>query len=596
MTLEIFWMLFLLVATLVVFAFELFAIEVTALALLAILLASGVIDLDQAVSGFNNKAMLTIGALFVLSHSLVKTGILEIGANHLATLAARRKWLGVGVFLTIAGLLSGFLNNTAVVAIFIPLAISLCRRLKLSASQVLIPLSYISIMGGMLTLIGTSTNLLVSSLAEEAGQPALGMFEFTALGAIFLVLGLVYTLLFARRLLPERADASSLTGSYGMKAFLTEVKIKEDSPLVGVTCAEARIREEYDITVLSIIRGERTLTYRVGEEKLRAEDLLIIDGAMENALRLRNDQKVALLSDIKLSDRELSAQGLVTVEGLVAANGALVGKTLKDIDFRRKFDTLVLAIRRAGTTLHGRVGRTALRALDTLLIVGTQERVKQLRGSDDILILGELDLALHKGRLWWMPLLLLPVIIALAALGVADILKGSLLGVILLLVLGVVATQEAYRVINWSVLFLIAAFVPVGQAMASTGTAQFIASRILSVSDYVSADYQAHAVLVLIYLVTSLMTQMVSNNAAAIIMTPISLEVAQTLDVNALPFLVTICFAASAEFMTPMGYQTNMMVYGPGNYRFLDYTRFGAPLNIACWLLAGYLIPMIWPF
>lgn len=596
MTLEVLWMLGLVALTLTLFVLEWFPIEVTALALLGILLLTGTMSLDLAISGFSNKAVLTIGSLFVLSHGLFKTGLLEIAADYLGRKVGQRSWLGIGIFLTVASVLSGFLNNTAVVALFIPLAISLCRRFQISPSQVLIPLSYLSILGGMLTLIGTSTNLLVSALGEAAGLAPLGMFEVTRLGILTLAFGLLYVLLLAPRLLPPRVDVSSLTGKYEMKPYLTELRVTSDSALAGKSVQEAQIAERYDVSLLSIIRKGRRLYEDLNREPLQPGDVLIVQGKMDDVVALRNDLKVALLSDIKLSDPELSGEGQIIVEGLVPPNSSLVGRTLKEIDFRRHFGAFVMAIRRHGSTLHSRLARIPLKGSDALLMTLPKARLPELRRSEEILVLSELELSLHRHRFWWVPVVLLPLIVLLAALGVADILQGALLGCILLLILGVVKPQEAYQAIDWPVIFLIAAFVPVGEAMVRTGTAEFLASLLLSLSGGFPEGLRPQATLALIYLLTSLMTQMVSNNAAAIIITPVSLSLAAGLGLDPRPFLIAVCFAASAEFMTPMGYQTNMMVYAPGGYRFLDYTRFGAPLNLGCWLLASTLIPTFWPF
>jgi di/tricarboxylate transporter len=589
-------MLGLLAATLVVFALEILSIEVTAMVMLVVLVAVGFVEPSEAVAGLSNKAVVTIGALFVLSRALVKTGALEFGAFYLSHRFGRRKWLAVAVFLGVEGLLSGFLNNTAVVAVFIPLAMSLCRRLEISPSKVMLPLSYISILGGCLTVIGTSTNLLVSALAEANGHAPLGMFEFTHLGAIFLVLGLGYTLAVGWRTLPIRVNPASLTTTYNLASYLMELQIPADSKLIDKTCRDLRMRERYGITVLSILRGERRLVTGLALEPLQSGDVLIVEGSLEDVLRLRNDQRVDILPGITLDDRAFTEQGQVVVEGLVPLNSKLVGKTVKESNFRRNFGAFVLAIRRHGETIYSRLAETPLQASDTLLMIATEERFRQFLDSEDIQVISEVETAFRRQRLWWLPLVLLPTIVVMEVLDVMDLLLGSLLSVVLLLVLGVMPTREAYRSVEWSVIFLIAAFVPVGDAMIRTGTAEFMASAIQRLASLFPAGWEAFAVLSLVYLITSLTTQMVSNNAAAIILTPVVLAVAGTMGLDARPFLIAICFAASAEFMTPMGYQTNMMVYGPGGYRFLDYVRFGAPLNLTLWVLSSLLIPYFWPF
>jgi len=595
-TFEIGLMLFLVALAFAAFVREVFPIEVTALGLLGILLAAGLVTPEQAFSGFSNKAVIAIGALFMLSRALTKTGMLEWLASTLESRVGERSWLGIGLLLALVAVLSGFLNNTAVVAIFIPLAIQLCGRFGVSPSRVLIPLSYAAIFGGTLTLIGTSTNLLVGSIVEESGMAPLRMFEFSKLGVVFLAIGLAYILLFARRLLPERVKADTLTGKYRMGPYLTEVRVPKDSELVGRTCRQARLNQTYRVTVLAIVRGKNRHIQQAGSLPLAAGDLLIVQGTVEDLLDLRNKEGLELLPDVKLSDEDLRSGGLEMAEGLVSPTSALIGQTLAQVDFRGRFGGFVLAVRRVGVTLRKRISKVRFQFADSLLILIPRSKLEDLRRSDDVMIVSELSSHLWRGRFWWLVLILVPVAVALAAFNLLQIAAGAGLAVIVLLMLKVLTPQEGYRSVDWSVIFMIAAFVPVGQAFVTTGTAEFLASWVLRAGAVFPPELASHALLSLVYVVTSLLTQMVSNNAAAIILTPIAISIATSMGLDPRPFVMAVCFAASAEFMTPMGYQTNLMVYGPGAYRFLDYTRFGAPLNLVFWILATLLIPKIWPF
>lgn len=597
MTFEIAFMLGLIVVALVVFSLEIFPIEVTAVALLGVLLVTGTLTLEQAISGFSNKAVITIAAMFLLSHALVKTGILEVAADRLSRQVGTRKWLGMSIFLGVAGILSGFLNNTAVVAVFIPLAISLCRRFHLSPSKALIPLSFASMAGGTLTLVGTSTNLIVSSVAEKAGQPSFGMFEFFPLGILLLGAGLIYVCLLSPRLLPSRSTPVSLAGNYHMGAYLTEVRVREKSKLSGRTCLEVGMNEHYDITVLSILRGDQQVSQNIRNERLGADDILIVRGTIDNIFRLRRELGLALLSDIKLNDRELAREGQLMAEGLVTRTSSLIGKTLREVDFRQHYRTFVLAIRRHGDILRNKIAYIPLRFSDTLLMLASPDRLDDLRRSEDLIIISEVDLHIRRGRLWWLVLVLIPVMVALAALGVMEIPKGAFLAVVLLLFLSILSPQEAYRSIDWSVVVLIASLIPVGEAMIETGTAGYLADQILFVvSFFEGSDLAPYVGVALIYLVTCLLTQVVSNAATAVLMPPVALSLAAALGVDPRPFLMATCFAASSAFLTPMGYQTNLMVYAPGNYHFLDYTRFGGPLSLLFWAMATVFIPRFWPF
>jgi di/tricarboxylate transporter len=587
-------------AGLVLFVKEVLPIEVTALAILAVLVVSGILTAEEAVAGFSNKAAVAIGGLFVLSHALMKTGVLEVAADRLSDKTRGRPWLGIGILLAAVGLCSGFLNNTAMVAISIPLVMKLCRRLEMSPSKVLIPLSYASIFGGTLTLIGTSTNLLVSAVVEQSGAESFGVFEFTGMGLVFLAVGLTYLLIFARPLLPERASVDSATEKYRMKGYLTEIIIDEKSKLVGMTLRDANVNERYQVTALELIhegeKGEERYVERLGTVPLVPGDRLIVQGTVEDILRLRTELGVSLLADEKLTDEKLVTGGQMMIEAWVTANSRMIGRTVKELDFHRRFGGFVMAIRRVGAMLRSKVAHVQLRLSDSLLILIPGDRLEELRRSDDLAILTEQEFTLHRERFWWLVFLVLPLVVLAAAFDVLEISVGALVGAVVLLVFRVLTPPAAYRAVDWSVVFMIAAFVPVGLAFVKTGTADLIAAGLLKVTSLAPEGLAPWVALSMVYLGTSLLTQMVSNNAAAIIVAPIALAMGPSLGVDSRPFLFAVCFAASAEFMTPMGYQTNLMVYGAGGYRFLDYTRFGAPLNLLFWILGTLLIPVFWPF
>ena len=595
MTPEILLLLVLLGATLAAFVTELLPVEVTALALLSVLLLTGIVSVQEALSGFSNEAVVTVGAMFALSHAVAKTGLLETAAEWLSRAVGPRKWLGIALFLSIASLLSGFLNNTAVVAILIPLAIEFCRRFGLAPARILLPLSYASIFGGTLTLIGTSTNLLVSSLAADGGEEPLGMFEFAPLGAVFLVVGIVYVVVLGPKLLPDRDEAPTLVGKYQMAPFLTELRVAEGSKLIGQTVRDADLNRRYDVMVLAVLRGDERIVENLRQLPLAAGDLLVARGTVEGFVRLRGEQGLALLSD-KVPEAELAAGDQILAEALVPPNSSLIGRTLQELDFRRRHQAFVLAIRRLGATLHQRLAETPLRFSDTLLLVTTKGHLDELRRSEEILVTSELDLTLHRHRLWWLVFLVLPVAMTLAALGVVPIVAGALAACVVLLAVGAITPRETYRAVDWSVLFFIAAFVPLGDAMFNTGAADLVGSAILFPVRWLPAELAPWAAVSLLYLGTSLLTEVLTNNAAAILLTPIAIGMSHALGVDARPLVMAVCFAASASFMTPTGYQTNMMVYGPGNYRYRDYLRLGAPLNLIFWIVASLLIPRIWGF
>jgi di/tricarboxylate transporter len=594
---EIGFMLVLMGLALVAFVREIFPIEVTALGIVAVLLVTGVIEIDTAIAGFSSRAVVTIGSLFVLSRALIKTGLLETVADAIGRRARNRPELMTVVLLVAVAVGSGILNNTAVVAVSIPLVMKLCRRVNLSPSTALMPISYASIFGGTLTLIGTSTNLLVSEVIVESGRPALGVFDFTPMGSVLLVVGLAYVVLAARALLPQRAATGALTEKYRVADYLTEVILEEESKLIGTTVTDAHIAERYGVTVLEVIRGSaETHVGDVDAMSLRRGDRLIVQGTLEDILRLRREQNLALLPDVKLDDDELAAGGQALVEAWVRPGSSMIGRTLKQLDFHYHLGGFVLAVSRVGETLRTRVSDVVLRFADALLVLVPRDRISDLEETGDLVVLSEHDVHLRREPYWWLVLVLLPLSVALAAFGVMDIAAGTLISSVVLLLFGVLTPVEAYRSVDWSVVFLIAAFVPLGHAVTSTGAADFLAQILLTASSWASSDIAPYVALSLIYLTTAVLTQLVSNSAAVIIATPIALSLAPALGVDWKPLVFAVAFAGSAAFMTPMGYQTNLMVYAAGEYRFLDYVRFGAPLNLLFWLLATFLIPFFWPF
>ncbi len=581
----------------VLFVKEIFPLDVTALVVLIIFLVIGNLTLEEAISGFSNQAVITIAVLFILSHALQKSGILEYGVVRLNKLTERSKLLGLTVFLITVAFASAFVNNTAIVAIFIPLTIRLAQKYNLSPSKLLIPLSYIAIMGGTLTLVGTSTNLLVNSIyVNTTMAEPLGMFEFSRYGIFILLIGLLYIIFAVPFILPSRTVTSSLTQSYHMGGYLTELKVAEESPLVGRTFMERSINKNYDITVLDIIREGMVISKNIRNTIIHPGDVLFVRGSLENFLRMKEVEKVTMLTDEKLTQAELIHDDNTLVECLLTQQSELVGKSLMEINFRRRFGSFILAIRREGAILRRKIAHVMLRAFDTLLVYGPRDKIKELSESGNFIVLGEIEATLQKNRFWWVSLVVIISAVFLAALGLVPILKGALVGMIILLVLRVISTNEAYQSINWQVIVLIAALIPIGIVIQKSGTAEWLATAMNNVVEQFDPALRPVVMVSLIYLMTMILTEMASNAATAIIMTPIAISAAMQIGLDPKPFIFSVCFAASASFITPIGYQTNLMVYGPGGYKFSDYVKVGLPLAISLWIMATFLIPVLWPF
>ena len=597
MSIDIIIVLFIILLAFVLFVSETLPMDVVALTVLSMLLITGQLTPAEGISGFSNPAVITIAILFVLSHALQKTGVLEYLVIKINQLVSRSLVIGLAVYLVSIALASALVNNTAIVAIFMPVTIRMAEKYHISPSKVLMPLSYAAILGGTLTLIGTSTNLLVNSIFVKSGPyTPLGMFEFSRYGIFLLVVGLTYVVLIAYRILPSRTVTSSLTKSYHMGGYLTELKIGDDSPLLGGTTLDRQISQNYDVTILGIQRNKKLLSTNLRETPLEKGDILLVRGSVENFFRMKEVEQVYMLTDEKLNQEELTKEENLLVECLVTNQSELVGQSLKEANFRRRFGSFVLAIRREGDILRKKIAHVILRAFDTLLVYGSREKIREMRDSGGFIVLTELERSLRKHRFWWLSIIVIIGAVLLAALSLVPILKGVIIGLSILLVARVITPLEAYNAINWQIIVLIGCLIPLGIAIQSSGTAIMIGNTMVNLLQFVPEYQQAIFLLAMIYLVAMILTEVSSNAATAIIMTPIALAASAKLGLDPRPFIFAICFAASASFITPIGYQTNLMVYGPGGYKFSDYIRVGLPLSITLWVMAVILIPMLWPF
>lgn len=597
MTIEIAIVLGIIALAFILFITEALPIDVIAVSILALLLLLGFLTPQEAIIGFSNPAVITIGLLFILSMAIEKTHILEFLVIRLNQLFSKNVHLGLFIFLITVALSSAFINNTAIVAIFIPITVRVAKSYQISPSKLLIPLSYAAILGGTLTLVGTSTNLLVNSIVmQDPTQSPLGMFEFAKYSIIQLVIGITYLMFFARQLLPSRTVTSSLTRSFHMGAFLTEMKLLPDSRLIGRTVLERNLNQNYDVTVLEILREGRHISSNIRNMVLQADDILFVRGTVENFLRMKEVERIAMLTDQKLTGAELTHEDNILVEAVLTDKSNFIGRTLMEINFRRRFGSFVLAIRKEGAILRRKVAHVILSAYDTLLVYGPREKINSMAGNDDFIVVGEYELGLRKHRLWWLSLVLITLAITLAALGIVPILKGALIAVAILWGFRVVTPNESYRAIRWQVLILIGALIPLGIVIQSSGTAAWFSQILIGVTRSIPPEMAPYVLLSLVYLMTIVLTEISSNATAAIIMAPIVHSLATQLGLDFRPFIFAVCFAASASFVTPVGYQTNLMVYGPGGYKFSDYIKVGLPLALMFWLLASLLIPQIWPF
>lgn len=577
------------VATLL-FISEKLPVDVVALLVLASLLVSGLVTPAEALSGFSSEATITVAAMFVLSAGLLHTGALR-WISHLFS-RVRRPWLLSLLMLAVVGPISAFINNTAAVALFLPLVLTASAASRQSSSQLLMPLSYAAQMGGVCTLIGTSTNLLVDSLAKDLGHPGFGLFDITGLGLCLMAAGFVYILLFQRWLLPHHPP-EPIADAYGLGKYVSELRVGKDSPLIGRVLDKVRFDGKHDdVHVLELLRGqERVAASRT--EKLVQDDVLLVHGNWTRIAALRDRFKLEIEPKFKLQGGPVGQGAAQAVaEVMIAPGSHLIGHNLSSAQFQWHYKATVLAIHRRGEVLRDQLKNVDLAVGDILLLLAPQPEMDTLRKNSNLIVLSEREQPAAISRKWMIAVAIMVATITVAALGWLPIVASSLLGCIALIATRCIGNDEAYQAVDWRVIVLLAGVLPLGIAMQKSGLAQAGAGAAI----HLVGGFGPLAVLAAIYFITALLTELMSNNATAVLIAPIAYATALSLQVSPTPFLIAVMFAASTSFSTPVGYQTNTMVYNAGNYRFIDFMRFGIPLNLLFWALSVWLIPKFFPF
>jgi di/tricarboxylate transporter len=543
---------------------------------------------EEGISGFSNPATITVAAMFVLSAGLQKTGAVAVAAKLLKRLIERPTILLL-VMMVAVGSVSAFINNTAAVAVFMPLVLAACAGGKLSPSKLLIPLSFASQFGGVCTLIGTSTNLLVSSISERAGMGAFRMFEFAPLGLLMLGTGTVYLLVVSRWLLPDRRG-TELTENYQLGNYITELRVNPESPLVGKTLAGAEFGRKQELTVLEILRGGVKL-FAPTHEPVQPNDLLLVRGGARELIEAKTAWKLELEPEFRLKDEALETKDLQLAEVIVASGSSMIGRTLAEVQFHRHYHAVVLGIQGRTQMIREKLNQVRLEFGDALLVLGPKAELARLRGDGNFLMLDQVEEpALRRAKIP-IALGIIAAVVALATFNIMPILVSAILGCIALVVTRCLTLEDAYAAIDWKVIFLLAGVLPLGLALEKSGAAQLMAEITLRPA----GAFGPLVVLAVLYLLTAILTEFMSNNATAVLMAPIAISTAAAIGVDAKPLLMAVCFAASTSFATPVGYQTNTMVFHPGGYRYADFLRIGVPLNLIFWILAVIFIPRIWP-
>ncbi len=579
------------VGAIVLFVTEWVRPDLVALLILGSLMLTRILSPQEAVQGFSNPATITVGCMFVLGAALDRSGALSPVSAAIARLGRGRPLFLVLVLMVAVGGASAFINNTAVVAVFLPAVMVVARQEKISVSKLLIPLSFASQFGGVCTLLGTSTNIVVSSISAEAGYGAFGMFEMAPVGIVLFGAGIVLMLGVGYWILPARKEPGEAIDEYDLREFLAEVEVRPKSPLIGRSPLDPEVEAELGMEIIGIIRGRRRILVLMITDVIREGDLLLVEGPVERLLKVREKEGIDLKGDLVLHDSDLASEEVALFEALVVPASPFEGRSLKRVDFRRRYGLNALAIRRTGEALRQKVGHVVLRVGDALLLQGRKRDVEALKLGNELLVLGPIGVRAPRRRKMPLAIVITAGVVIAAALG-APILGAALIGGILIILTRCLTPEEAYQSLDWKVLFVLAGVLPLGHAMTITGAADLLARNIL----VPAGSFGPWAALSVLYLITMLLTTVMSNASAAAVLAPLAIATALALDVEPRPFLMAVCFAGSTCFLTPIGYQTNIMVYGPGAYRFWDFARVGWPLNLAFWVLSVYLIPKVWPF
>jgi len=605
MSWEIIFVCFLIIAALTSFILEKIPVDLTAMVLFATIITVSVISgspylpsASEIVGVFSNPAPLTIIAMFIISASLERCGVIEFLADGLS------KFIKLGytgiltLLLLLTAVVSAFINNTAVVVVLLPVVLNVARKMKTPASKFLIPLSYASIFGGCCTLIGTSTNILVSGVLETHNMEPLGMFELSSIGGPLLIVGILFLVTFGKKLLPVRETLMSILSDEERKEYIIEAFVNRGSQLIGVSLKESGLLKTSGMRVLEIVRNSVALEGEFEHVILEEGDRLVLGCHPSAIMKARQLEGVNFADQMGLGVEQIAAHEGAIVEAVVGPNSSLVGKTIREINFRQRYRMVLLAVHRRGANLREKLGILRFEFGDTLLLMGTEIAIEKLRRGDDLILLDKPMIPAQDMRRK-IPLalgILLGVIVCIS-FELMPIVAAGLVGATLIFVTGCLRLKDGYNAIEWRILVLIYGMLALGLCMETTGFTKLIVENLVNLGGaYLSPELRPHFMLGAIFLLGSLLTEVLTNNAVAVLMTPIAIGLGVTMGVDPRPYVIATAIASSASFCTPIGYQTNTYVYAVGGYHFSDFLKVGIGMNLLYFLGSIFIIPIFWPF
>lgn len=590
MTPQIGWVLIIILAAGVLFTFDWVPADVTALGILVLLVLLGLLPDEEAFSGFGSETVLMIFGLFVLTAALLRTGVVDIARRKVLQYSSDNPNRLFNVIIWVSAILGAFISNTASTAFFLPIVMGAARRIGVAASKLLMPLAFASILTSSVTLVSTSTNIVISGLMTRNNLPPIGMFELAPVGIPIAVVGLLYMQTLGRRLIPNRAHSGDLTDSMGIRRYLTEILIPADSALVGKTLKESRLGQDLDLTVLRLIRGNNRYLIPMANRRLEANDVLLVEGERDEILGFADESGNNIKIEGQFSDDELKTEDLRMAEVILLPGSPLIRRTLRQHQFRQRYRLQVLAIYRHGKTIRKKIGRLKLRAGDILLLQGDPVNIAALEEDNTFNIIGPVEREPLKVSRAPVAIVTFVAVLAGATFNIVTLPVAVLIGALVVFVTGSISPDQAYRETNWRALILIGSMLGLGRAMEGTGTADYLATQIVEWAGSANPIWLLSG----FFGLAVLLTQPMSNQAAAIVVVPVAIQTALQAGLNPRTFAMMIAVAASTSYLTPLE-PACLLVYGPGGYRFYDFLKVGSLLTILIYIIAIILVPISWP-
>jgi di/tricarboxylate transporter len=590
MTEQIVLLLSIIGVSLALFSLERLPADIVALGILLTIVLTGLLPASEAFAGFGSDAVMMILGLFILTAALVRTGVVDMAGRAILHRTGDNPHRLLAVIMIASATLSALMSNTATTAFFVPITIGLARKARISVSKLLMPLAFSAILASSVTLVSSSTNIVISGLMSRYDMRPMGMFELTLVGIPVAVVGLIYMFLVGRRLIPDRGGLDESAEEYGIRPYLTEVLILPHSPLAGKTLAESGLGRDLDLTVLRVVRAKRHYLAPQANLRLEEGDVLLVQGQRDEILRIKDAVGIDIKADVKLSVPDLQTEDMRLVEAILLRRSPLIGRTLKQVGFRERYGLQVLGVNRRGKAILRKISQISFRTGDQLLIQGHRTNIAVLDENNTFRVIGTVDYKRPNLQRAPAAIAIFAGALVVAAVDMLSLPVAVLLGALVAFLTGCITPDEAYREVEWKALIVIGCMLAVGSAMEHTGTARFLAAEIVGFIGHAHPAW----LLTAFFALTLLLTQPMSNQAAAVVVVPVAIQTAFQLDLNPRTFAIMIAVAASCSYLTPLE-PSCLMVYGPGRYRFVDFLKVGSLLTVLIYVLAIVLVPLAWP-